>query len=152
MLEYLIAEYMNPRVNLIVPNVSWGLRGLRHECDLLCVSPAGYATEVELKISRSDIKADMGKMHGHRSKLIRRFFFGVPVALVDCEYLPLDAGIIAVDFNRGRHGVKIVRPPRVNKDSRKLTPAEIDKIRHLGCMRIWGLKKKIFAMELNRRK
>ena len=144
-LEYRIAKFLNPRINLIVPNVSWGLN-LPYECDLLCVSPAGYATEIELKISRSDIKADLGKRHKHDYKLIRRFFYGVPWELRDCEYLPKDCGIIAVKDDECYGSEKIIRPPRLNKFSRRITNDERLTLLRLGCMRIWGLKQKIYRM------
>ena len=46
-MEIAIARSWNYRRHLIVPNVSWGF-GV-HECDLLVISPSGYATEIEIK-------------------------------------------------------------------------------------------------------
>lgn len=136
---------MNPRLNLIVPNVYWGM-GLDYECDLLCVTPSGYATEIELKVSKGDIKKDLIKRHQHDSKIIRRFFYGVPWSLKDCDLIPVDAGIIAAKPDDCWGSVKIIRPARVNKFSRKITEGERFKLMELGCMRIWGLKQKIFQM------
>lgn len=61
-LEIAIMEYFGIRQNLIVPNVSWGMNGL-HECDVLILSKAGYATEVEIKISKPDLLKDRDKKH-----------------------------------------------------------------------------------------
>ena len=47
-------NFFNYRANLIVPNISWGL-GL-HECDLLVLTSSGYATEIEIKVSKADLK------------------------------------------------------------------------------------------------
>ena len=130
---------MNPRVNIIVPNVYWGL-DLNYEADLICVSPAGYATEIEIKVSRGDIKRDLAKDHcAHNAGIIRRFFYAVPDYLADCEYLPADCGLITVDKHRQ---CKTIRPPRQRK-ARRLTVSEHAKLLHLGCMRIWGLKESL---------
>jgi len=61
-IEILVADYFNYRANLIVPNVSWGL-GV-HECDILVLTKAGYAWEVEIKTSVADVKADLKKSTG----------------------------------------------------------------------------------------
>lgn len=47
-LQIACARYFNPRKNVIVPNVSWGMA--LHECDILVMTPAGVAYEVECKI------------------------------------------------------------------------------------------------------
>jgi len=145
-LEWEIAKFLNPRINIIVPNVFWGL-DFQYELDLLCVTQAGWGTEVELKVSAGDIKADLTKRHKHDSNRIRRFFYGVPDYLADCEYLPKDAGLIVVDskkcFNQNRR-VQILRAPKFNRLARKFTDAEIQKLLALGCMRIWGLKESIY--------
>jgi len=41
-IEIAVMEYLGTRTNLIVPNVSWGMD--LHECDILSLSKAGYAT------------------------------------------------------------------------------------------------------------
>lgn len=135
-IEIAVANHFNPRVNIIVPNVWWGL-GLFHEADLLIVTSSGYATEVEIKISEQDIKNDLSKNHNHESKKIKRFYYAVPEFLKDSEYLPKDCGLITVDDNLR---CKTIRAPRINKAARKLSDKEILKLLHLGCMRIWSLK------------
>jgi hypothetical protein len=135
-LEIAVARHVGYRDKLIIPNVSWGL--LHYECDMLVVQLGSrMAWEIELKTSASDIKADLKKSHGHFSKKIKRFSFAVPEKLVDCEYLPKDCGLLTVGET---DKVKTIRPPRINKSARPLTEAEINKLYHLGCMRIWTLK------------
>ena len=58
-MEIALARFINPRVNLVVPNVSWGF--FNHECDLISISKSGFATEYEIKVSKSDLKADKKK-------------------------------------------------------------------------------------------
>lgn len=146
--EIRVARLFNYRMNLIVPNVSWGLH-LRHECDLLIVSPARYATEVEIKVTASDIRADKKKGHDHRSDRIRRFFYAVPDYLASCSDLPEDAGLISVD-TQNKHWLtraKIVRRPRFNKQAKPLSDEDYQKLLQLGCMRIWSLKEHIQALK-----
>lgn len=137
--ESAVAKYFNPRINLIVPNVYWGL-GFSYELDLLICSQSFYCTEVEIKVSKSDIKAEQNKRHTHRDNKIKRFFYAVPWYLQDCEYLPSNCGLIVVDDNLR---CKTMRPPRVNRFARRLTPDEHIKLLELGCMRIWTLKETI---------
>jgi len=141
-LELEMANFFSPRRNIVVPNVWWGL-GLNHECDLLVVTKFGWATEIELKISESDLKRDQLKLHKHESDKIKQIYFGVPNYL-NHKNIPENAGIIVVDSEKkfGCQGrVKIIKQPKINKYARKLTHTEIEKLLVLGCMRIWKLKK-----------
>jgi len=128
--------------NLIVPNISWGA-GFRHELDLLVVSPNGYGTEIEIKVSKSDLKADANKPHEHRSVRIKRLWFAYPESIGDCaEFVPERAGIFIVKRDKCGVGVRVetLRPPKINTEARKFTPKELDKIRDLAAMRMWTLK------------
>ena len=78
-MEAYLSKYLDPRRNIIIPNASWGL-GV-HECDLLAISVAGYATEIEIKISRADLRADVKKHHDHKSQKIKFLYFAVPSEL-----------------------------------------------------------------------
>ena len=138
-IEIALALNFNFRQNIIVPNVYWGL-GLNHEADMIIVSKSGYAFEIEIKTSLADIKADKKKKLAHYSEKIRRFSFAVPDYLADCKDLPRDCGLITV---RNDLHCKTIRPPRINKNARPLNNKEISKILHLGCMRIWKLKRKL---------
>jgi hypothetical protein len=70
--EEAVARMFGIRQNIIVPNISWGM-GL-HECDLLIIRKSGYAVEVEIKVSRWDLRKDLKKTHGHQSGRIREFY------------------------------------------------------------------------------
>jgi hypothetical protein len=144
----------NPRVNLIVPNVSWGLN--LHECDLLVVTKSGYAYEVEIKISRADLKADMRKRHGHHSKLIRRLYFSIPRTLLHCiEFVPARAGIISVGDpevwlsknDDDYFSCNIEREAEILPGAPPLSESERFQVARLGTMRIWSLKKKIVRLK-----
>jgi len=136
-IEAAVVKYFDPRRCCIVPNVWWGL-DLNHECDLFVLTKAGYAYEVEIKVSRVDIKADLKKRFGHSSKKIRKLYFALPEKLQNCiDLIPERAGILIV----GPKGiVKKLREATLNPDVRKLTEKESLKLAHLGTMRIWTLK------------
>lgn len=149
-MECAVAAYFSPRVNLIVPNVSWGL--LFYEVDLLVVTPSNYCYEVEIKVSRSDLIADLKKAHCHNSKTIRRLYFAIPDYLESSiEFIPGRAGILMLPAadNKG-HDVscKCVRDPINNNEARKLSDAERLQVARLGTMRIWTLKNRIRTMIL----
>lgn len=134
----------------IVPNVSWGL--LSHECDLLVVRKSGYAIEVEIKVSRSDLKKDEQKRHGHIEwqNRIKELYFAVPDKLLGSalEFVPINAGIITVGRNNvGVTYAHIERPAVSNKHSRALDHAEMLTLARLGSMRILGLKAKLLKFE-----
>ena len=129
--------------HLVVPNVSWGFR--IHECDLISVTNAGYATEIEIKISVADTKKDREKKHGHKSEKIKYLYFAMPLSIYEKakEYVPKQAGIYTVEaYNYGkslRYRVEEKRKPTVNKDHRKLTEDEIGQLRRLAAMRYFSL-------------
>jgi len=134
-IEIAVARHFGWRRNIIVPNVSWGLD--IHEVDLLIISKAGYATEVEIKVTQSDINADLKKGHGHRSNKIRRLYFAVPDYLNEALGIPDRCGLISVNNDLY---CRILRQPKINTKARALRADEINKVLHLGCMRIWRLK------------
>jgi hypothetical protein len=139
-MEIAIAHHFGFRQNIIVPNICWGL-GV-HECDLLVIRKSGYALEVEIKVSISDLKQDAKKQHEHKSNKIKELYFAIPEQMKSAiEYIPERAGILLVEEPARVH---ILREARVNPLARKLTEQEITKVLHLGCMRIWTLKTNLF--------
>ena len=75
------SDLFDRRKCLIVPNVSWGM--LPYEADLLAITPSGKVTEIEIKRSLSDLKADFRKEHRHDAGCVSRFFYCVPECLAD---------------------------------------------------------------------
>lgn len=145
-METCLARFFNWRANLIVPNVSWGM-GV-HECDLLVCTKAGYLWEVEIKVSKADLKKDSLKWHEHRNDKIKHLFFAIPTYLQDCiELIPPRAGIITVapvSEERTWWGrVKKIREPETNPAARPITDAQRYTLARLGAMRIWGLANRL---------
>jgi len=152
-IEKRLAGYFDYRQNVIVPNISWGVN--LHECDLLIIRKSGYGIEVEIKISRSDLKADLKKHHNHidRANRISELYFAIPDYLKDSiEFIPEDAGILILERNKYYHQfnclkVQRFRKAKINKNRNKFSEDEILKVAHLGAMRIWKLKQDIIEMK-----
>lgn len=146
----------NFRQNIVVPNISWGF--LNHEADLLIMSKSGYLTEIEIKRSLSDLKADFKKDHDHSDERIKFFYYCVPESLLQnaidlcIEHKRIVSGIITysedakIKFNAvtyyGDRGSAYRQLP-----CRKLFIEEQLQISRLGCMRIWSLKNKIVKIK-----
>ena len=70
----------NKRTDIMIPNLSWGL--LPYEADFVVLSKSGYLTEVEIKRSWEDFKADFKKNHNHDAEQVYYFYYCVPVSIV----------------------------------------------------------------------
>lgn len=147
-IELAVVNLFNYRKYTIVPNVSWGL-GLRHECDLLMLDDNGRFTEIEIKISSADLKADFKKKHNHSSDLISRLIYAMPIELCQKyhELIPQKFGIISVDvcFPEWLGGAAMVKASHfrmAKHDKTKRLPTDKEKMdfMRLGCMRVWSLK------------
>lgn len=124
----------------VVPNVSWSM--LPWEADLLVCSKAGFLTEVEIKVSMADWKADFLKKKFVRwndsgSKLIKYFYYAAPEKLA-CRYvelqLPAGSGVISVTDTGG---VKMLRRAEARPGHRRLTDVEIQTLCRLGAIKAW---------------
>jgi len=154
-IEIAVMGYLGIRTNLIVPNVSWGIAML-HECDLLSLSKSNYATEIEIKVSKSDLLKDGEKKHGHIHNHIAQLFFAVPTYLEKSalKTIPARSGLFVIEKHRNEHPalegiyewyttVKQIRQCERNKNAVKWNDSERLQLARLGAMRILGLKKKI---------
>lgn len=75
------SDLFNQRSDLIVPNISWSI--LPYEADLIAISKSGQVTEVEIKRSLADLRADYKKGHRHDADCITYFYYCVPEQLVE---------------------------------------------------------------------
>jgi hypothetical protein len=135
-IEIAVADFFNPRLNIIVPNISWGL--FLHECDMLVLTKSGYAYEIEIKTDKYDLIKDSKKKHGHFNVKLSRLYFAIPNYLSECiQHIPEHAGILIV--SEGGF-VELKRQPKI-KNEYKFTEQERLKLAELGTMRIWNLKR-----------
>lgn len=159
-IEIAVAHHFNYRMNLIVPNVSWGWY-LRHEADMIVVRPSGLCDEIEIKTTAADIKADLKKRYDHwEDPRIARVWFAVPHWLADNSDIPPAAGIISVmrgievcgadhkwtwvesSSVSAMNHVEVRRSAKLrDKSSRRVvTPEQRRQLSDLAAMRIWDLK------------
>jgi hypothetical protein len=142
LMEIAVVALIGYRENTIVPNISYGW-GLAHEADLICVNPNMYVTEIEIKVTASDLKADFSKWHKHKSKKIHSLVYAVPEKLVDLckELAPSTAGIIEVSWNEylGKYKARWVRRAKKNHNP-PITGNDLHNLLRLSAMRIWTLK------------
>jgi hypothetical protein len=142
--ELAVAGYFKPRRNLICPNIHWGM-GINHECDVFVLKKTGYAYEIEIKVSRGDLKKDLKKKRGHNSNKLRRLYFAIPEYLIESkDLIPRHAGILVI----GKYGkVTEIRKAKDNKEAVRISDNERFHLAHLACMRIWKLKAKIKKLQ-----
>jgi hypothetical protein len=138
---------------LVVPNASHGF-GLDYEADLIAVSRSGYATEVEVKVSKHDLLKDQHKEKWKRGldKRIKRFYYAVPDELVDIAMKlelrwenGLFPGVVRVwRRNRGHdpHWLRseIVRQAPDLPNHVKCTSEDVIRLHHLLSVRYWDLR------------
>ena len=143
-IELAIAKHYDTRHHIIVPNcyINFGTSA-DHECDLLIIKKSGYAEEVEIKMSKNDLKADFKKKHGHIDERLQHLYYAMPVELYEqCkELIPEYAGVFTITKYEDRGFLRCVKSAP-KKQCRKLTTEEQLKIARLGVMRIWNLKQK----------
>lgn len=148
-IEVAVARLLNWRLYTIVPNVSWGL-GLSHECDMLALDAEGRFTEIEIKVTASDLKRDFLKPHGHCGKYISRLVYAMPETLCEkyADIVPRRCGIISVTTANGKHENPIPKAAwwrqARHAQMEKPPPKTVAKFMALGCMRIWTLKEHCF--------
>lgn len=139
-LEVAIVRQYDIRKHIIVPNVSWGAN--IHECDLLMLSKSGYATEVEIKVSLSDLKKDFKKKHKHDSDKIKYLWYCVPDYHKDIalELIPETAGLLLAQRIGYHTHIYHLRESTARVNCKKWSDEEMMNVMRLGCMRIWNLK------------
>lgn len=156
-LEIKLMQYFDVQKNIIVPNVYNGI-GINYEADLVVLSKSGYATEIEIKTTKSDLLKDKFKKNYHNSNLFKYLFFAVPESIkeIALNEIPKNAGLFIVKKNMDikKNGIVIskeiylARPAIKNNSCIKWEEKDRVNLLRLGVMRILGLKKKIIERKL----
>ena len=157
-MEKLIYTYFESRSLAIVPKVTKNNGWLdteadpmiwknivNHECDMLIVTKNRYLTEVEIKISLSDLKADFKKKHQHKDKNIKNFYYAFPEEMKEkaLKLIPKEYGIlIAVKKECGipYRKIECYRKPKINKEAKPINDIVLSKIYRLGYLRYWNYR------------
>lgn len=120
---------------------------VNHECDMLIVTKNHYLTEVEIKISLSDLKADFKKKHQHKDENIKNFYYAFPEEIKEkaIKLIPEEAGIlIAVKkyLNSGYEyrDIECYRKPKINKEAKPINDIVLSRIYRLGYLRYWNYR------------
>lgn len=141
---------------VLVDNCNW----TGHECDVLAVTTDLRIIDVEIKTTRSDLKADAKKdkwwkrmgwtgMHGADAPMthprkVWKHYYAMPAdiwkpGLLDC--LPSTAsGVILMRAQHGSHTpvvASVERRATPNKDAYRLKPTEVADIARLANLRMW---------------
>ncbi len=121
------------------------------ESDLIYVSKNGYITEYEIKISKSDFKADKNKTYKHQklgscSTFKPKYFWYVcPPNVIDIQNIPDYAGLIycnslryhEVTYSSLRDNIKIIKKaPKLKSD--KITDQKLIDILKKGNTKYWA--------------
>lgn len=152
-----LMQHFDIRRNVIVPNVSDWSKCLRFEADMLILTKSGFATCIEIKVSKADLRRDLKKhhiareqLHEHYFKNLKYFYYAVPQFLEDAalEQIPEFAGLLVMKkvfslrFEKDIYQVEVSRKPK-KLFNRKWTDEEQFDLARLGTMRILGLKEKL---------
>ena len=136
-IEIAIAHHFGVLKCIIIPN----LNGMfYYELDLCILSKALYAAEVEIKISKGDLKRDAKKHHCHdwNFDFIKSLWFAMPDKMKGCEeFVPEKAGILFVS-TKGK--VMEFRKPKINTAAKKWPVEKALALARLGMIRMWNLK------------
>jgi hypothetical protein len=145
-IELAVAHHFGERGYVIVPNVSWGM--FMYELDLCALNNVSlYASEIEIKVSKSDLKRDMKKNHHHdrNDNYIKYLWFAMPYKMLGCEeFVPDNAGIM---FVHDTGWCEIVRKPKANKFAKKWGIEKAFDLARLGTFRIWTLKRALLTYQ-----
>ena len=107
-IELELMKYFHFEKNIIAFNVmgASSVLPLAHEADMLVVSKSGYLTEVEIKRTLADFRADFKKSHRHESNgLLSEFVYCIPEGMLDKAVKELEAqrfvptGLLLYDEN-----------------------------------------------------
>ena len=141
----------------VVDNCIW----TGFEADLLIVEPKLRIIDVEIKVSRADLKADFHKdkwiefgplqFNQSREMLPRKLwprqvwkhYYAVPQDVWNDDLLPFlgspNSGVLLLRESKdGAARIRCHKRTKPNKDARKLTPAEVMDIARLASLRLWN--------------
>ena len=152
-MEFAIFDHFKGSYDLITTGITRG-DIVNHECDVLMVNKNRFLIEIEIKISKSDLRADFKKTHNHNCKNIKHTYFAIPKEMEDCiELIPKEFGVIVVRKSKWKdsfmkkipiiktyYPLKVVRRPKKKSDY-KISDEKLIKLYRLSSFRYWGCKK-----------
>ena len=163
-IEIGLMQHFNFRQNIIVTNVSDSSFLVPFETDMVVLTKSNLAYGIEIKVSKSDLKADLKKRQFALFNVVREgkkgvdrwysrfkyFYYAVPSDLVEeaLKIVPPFCGVLSIrkiqypqSYIPDYITYKVVekrKPERIS--CQKWTDSERLKLAHLGAMRIYALK------------
>ncbi len=121
-IERAVVGRLNWQSNTIIPECPVQYLDSICYADLMKITPAGLATEIEIKISSQDWNNDLKKKKWENglSPYVSKFIFVIPSFLDIPLWVPTKTGIWRI-FNNGK--IEITRPP--SKLSEQKVPEQI---------------------------
>ncbi len=105
--------------------------------DVVVISRAGYLTEYEVKVSLSDLKADLKKeKFGRDRPSVTRFFYVVPHYLIPRLPSTLLAGAGVLEYTEG--GWLVERRPAARRKPARKVPHLVARAHEAAYYRYWG--------------
>lgn len=157
-IEIALMEHFEFDKKLVVPNVTRRSELVQFETDMLIISNSGYASGVEIKVSKTDLKNDLKKWHWNNKSYyeeFKYFYYAVPEKLYyeTKKIIPTWCGIIVVSWDVffEKYKCKIIKKP-TKLNNKKWTDKEISSLQRIAAMRIYNLKKKIRNEKLMQKK
>ena len=162
--SYLARIVFQRKYLLLVPNCSWP----GSECDLLAVTPNLRVVDVEIKISRSDLKADAKKEKWFEydssafgvwprpktrmqyPKRVWKHYYCLPRDLWMPELVaamnPV-SGILLVESRRGEMLIRVERAAKPDRNAEKISAEDAIDIARLASLRMWDAYEKLDQTE-----
>lgn len=166
-IEVAIMRAFDFRRNLIVPNISSMMGIVPFETDMLILNKNNYATGFEIKVSKSDLKADfkksqhlnINKMYGGKTGMQRwfgkfkYFNYAVPENLTDAalELIPDFCGLWVYVSDETYPYLKEVRRPDFLFNY-KWSDTEKYAVARLGAMRVFNLKNNLINYQNDKKR
>ncbi len=138
-------ELRSSNVFFLMENVSWGLFGWG-EVDLLVCSKTMYLTDIEIKLSLNDLRADFKK---NKWKIwsgfttdIKYHYYAIPEDLYDKAKIIIDehqpnSGIIVVKRNGINTSCKVVKKAVASKLAKPMKEKNMINLARLAMFRYW---------------
>jgi hypothetical protein len=163
-IEIALSEFFKCNKNIVIPNLSYGFGRGRKNCyekDLVVIYPSGKVYEIEIKVSKADLKADTHKGHTHDANFISQLYFAIPQKLFDekgvIALIPEKAGILVIskkwftnvygdNLNIMYYDVNMYRKAQINSKANVLSKEEQYKMMKLAYLRVWSNKKKVLKL------
>ncbi|ASD50429.1 hypothetical protein FDI24_gp148 [Acidovorax phage ACP17] len=157
--QMVFQQVLKSSAMLVVPNCYW----TGYECDLLAIEKGMRIIDIEVKISRADLKADMKKDKWWHTLSWRcegppnprpwppkvwKHWFALPEGIWDDSLyssIPANSGVMLMEDNRQR--IRIARAPRPNRDAPKIEAADAINLARLSNYRLWGAQQRIWELE-----